>query len=112
MAAPVGGVDALARNDALFMDRIGFLGGVVLHLQPEGAPASFAERSLPEAALAAPHSQYAFIGFLPKGWSIGMGEVAPWFDQPGGAIMITITDQEHRPVTIHELINKKVLIPR
>ena len=102
-------------NDAvtpLYMDRVGHLDGVVLHLQPDGTPVSFPERSLPPTALNAPHSQYAFIGFLPQGWSIGMGEVAPWFDQPGGAIMVTISNEDSKPVTVEELVNRKVLIPR
>jgi nicrotizing toxin Mtb-like protein len=90
------------------VDRIGTVNGTLLHVMVDGVPASFESRSLPPSALATPHVEY-LLHALPAGWSLEVGEVAPWFGQPGGATQLFVLDGSGRKVRVADLVRLGVL---
>jgi hypothetical protein len=90
------------------VDRVGTVNGTLLHVMVDGEPASFESRSLPPDAISLPYARY-LLQALPTGWSLEVGEVAPWFGQPGGATQLFVLDGSGAKVRIADLLRIGVL---
>ena len=102
-------IDAFSRDfgalqdGAVHVDRLGKIDGDYLAVMPEGLPASFEQRSLPNYNLTQPYHQYILSGDLPTGWQIEVSEVAPAFARDGGGVQVLIVDELGDPVVVSTL---------
>ncbi|WP_193044280.1 glycohydrolase toxin TNT-related protein [Mycolicibacterium baixiangningiae] len=85
------------------VDRLGKVDGDYLGLMPDGVPATFEQRSLPNYNLTQPYHQYLLSGELPTGWRVEVSEVAPAFAREGGGVQVLVLDTLGRPVTVSTL---------
>ena len=67
------------------LDRVGDPGGKYFGAIDGDHVSSFSERSIDPRSACKPYYQYQLTGYMPEGYRIETGIVAPWHDSPGGA---------------------------
>ena len=70
---------------------------------------SFSERSIDPRSACKPYYQYQLTGYMPEGYRIETGIVAPSHDSPGGARQVQIYNDSNRAVSAEEALKEGIL---
>ena len=77
------------------LDRVGDPGGKYFGAIDGDHVSSFSERSIDPRSACKPYYQYQLTGYMPEGYRIETGIVAPWHDSPGGARQVQIYNEAY-----------------
>ena len=91
------------------LDRVGDPGGKYFGAIDGDHVSSFSERSIDPRSACKPYYQYQLTGYMPEGYRIETGIVAPWHDSPGGARQVQIYNDSNRAVSAEEALKEGIL---
>ena len=91
------------------IDRVGDPGGKYFGAIEGDHVSSFSERSIDPRSACKPYYQYQLAGYMPEGYRIETGIVAPSHDSPGGARQVQIHDEFGRAVSAEEALKEGIL---